>query len=99
MKLTHPLRSSGNARQYFVAAEEVEWDYIPSGENFTQLRGVALPLAQIKEQLSNVWPDHPFDFVGWDNMRGVPIAESPVTAGSDFIPSSTSIGHKYIKVR
>ncbi|KAL8287598.1 hypothetical protein RQP46_003456 [Phenoliferia psychrophenolica] len=55
---------SGNTRQYFVKAEEVEWDYIPSG---------------------------------WDNMRGVPVDESPVAEGSDYIPSSTSIGHKYIK--
>lgn len=32
-------------------------------------------------------------------MRGVPIEESPQEPGTSYIPSNTSIGHKYIKVR
>lgn len=30
-------------------------------------------------------------------MRGVPIADSPVSSGADYTTSSNSIGSKYIK--
>lgn len=56
---------SGKTRQYFIKAEEVAWDYIPSK---------------------------------WDNMRGVPIAESPIDAETaNYAKSNDSIGSKYIK--
>ncbi|KAK4706048.1 hypothetical protein P7C70_g160, partial [Phenoliferia sp. Uapishka_3] len=77
---------SGTTRRYYVKAEEVEWDYIPSGENMTQLPGNLSPSSA--DTLLRT---------GWDNMRGVPVDESPVADGSDYIPSNTSIGHKYIK--
>jgi hypothetical protein len=56
--------SSGTSRQYYIKAEEIEWDYIPDG---------------------------------WDDMRGVPIADSPAAGTSVYSPSNASIGHKYIK--
>lgn len=55
---------SGTSRQIYMKAEEVVWDYIPSG---------------------------------WDNMRGIPISDTPTSDGSDYSPSNNSLGHKYRK--